>query len=90
MADRVLIDTCVWANVFAKPESPENRTVGQLIEEDRVVLIGPVLSEVLVGFRRSEQADWAASRLKKLDWIAVDWDDWREAAALGRQLAATG
>ena len=39
MADRVLIDTCIWATVFAKPESPENRTVSQLIEDDRVVVI---------------------------------------------------
>ena len=45
---------------------------------------------MLVGFRRREQADWAASRLKNLGWILVEWDDWREAAALGRQLAASG
>ena len=90
MADRVLIDTCIWATVFAKPESPENRTVSELIEDDRVVVIGPVLAEVLVGFRRREQADWAASRLKNLGWIVVEWDDWREAATLGRQLGASG
>ena len=64
--------------------------VSQLIEADRVVVIGPVLAEVLCGFRRREQADWAASRLKNLGWIVVEWDDWREAAALGRQLAANG
>lgn len=88
MADRVLIDTCIWATVFSN--STENRTVDQLIEQGRVVVIGPVLSEVLYGFRRREQADWAASRLKDLGWIEVQWDDWRKAAALGRQLAANG
>jgi predicted nucleic acid-binding protein len=90
MADRVLIDTCIWAAVFARPKSSESQTVSQLIEDDCVVVIGPVLAEVLYGFRRSEQADWAASRLKKLGWIEVEWDDWREAAALGRQLASGG
>ena len=90
MADRVLIDTCIWARVFAKPGSSEHRSVESLIEQDRVVLIGPVLAEVLYGFRRQEQADWAASRLRDLSWIDVAWDDWRNAASLGRQLAAGG
>ena len=90
MPERVLIDTCIWARVFAKPNSAENRTVEQLIEQDRAVVIGPVLAEVLFGFRRSEQAVWAASRLKSLGWIEVEWDDWRDAAARGRQLAANG
>jgi predicted nucleic acid-binding protein len=90
MADGVLIDTCIWATTFSKPNSRENRTVEQLIEQDRVVVIGPVMTETLYGFRRAEQADWAASRLKKLGWLDVPWDDWRNAAALGRQLAAGG
>lgn len=90
MADRVLVDTCIWASVFSKPNSTENRTVEQLIEQDRVIVIGPVLAEVLFGFRRSEQADWVASRLKNLGWIEVNWADWRESASLGRQLAANG
>lgn len=90
MDERVLIDTCIWATVFSKPNSKENRIVEQLIEQDRVVVIGPELAEVLYGFRRREQADWAASRLRNLGWREVDWDDWREGAALGRRLAANG
>jgi predicted nucleic acid-binding protein len=64
--------------------------VDNLIKQDRVVVIGPILTEVLFGFQRREQADWAASRLKALGWIVVEWDDWREAASLGRHLAARG
>ncbi len=90
MAEPVLVDTCIWARVFAKPGSNEHRIVEQLIEQERVVMIGPVLTEVLYGFRRQEQADWVASRLKNLAWIEVEWEDWREAASLGRRLAAAG
>ena len=90
MVDRVIIDTCVWATVFAKPSAPERHTTDQLIEQDRVVVIGPVLTETLYGFRRREEADWAASRLKNLGWVELEWDDWREAASIGRQLAAAG
>jgi predicted nucleic acid-binding protein len=49
-----------------------------------------VLTEVLYGFRRQEQADWVASRLENLGWIDVEWEDWKEAAALGRRLATAG
>jgi predicted nucleic acid-binding protein len=90
MADRVLIDTCIWAGVFAKPGSREHHAAERLIEEDRVVVIGPVLTEVLYGFKRREQAEWAASRLRNLGWIDVARDDWEKAASLGRQLAAAG
>ncbi len=81
MADRVLIDTCIWASVFAKPASSEHHAAERLIEEERVVVIGPVLTEVLYGFRRREQAEWAASRLRNLGWIHVERDDWEEAFA---------
>jgi predicted nucleic acid-binding protein len=90
MTDRVIIDTCIWASVFAKANSPHQQAVERLINQDRAVLIGPVLTEVLYGFRRQEQADWAASRLRKLIWLEIEWDNWRQAASLGRQLAATG
>jgi predicted nucleic acid-binding protein len=90
MADRVLIDTCIWAGVFSKSGSAQKQTVDQLIEQDRVVVIGPVLAEVLCGFRRPEQADWVASRMKDLGWWEVEFEDWCRAAALGRQTAAAG
>lgn len=90
MDERVLIDTCIWATVFSKPRSVVNRAVEQLIKQGRVVVIGPVLTEVLYGFRRSDQADWASSRLKSLGWMEVEQSDWREAAAIGRKLAADG
>lgn len=89
MDGAVIIDTCVWASFFAKPNSAEKRAVDDLIDADRVLMLGPILAEVLVGFRREEQAQWAASRLKMADWIDLTWDDWIFAATLGRQIAAT-
>jgi hypothetical protein len=52
MHDWVLADTLIWASFFSKPDSPEKRAVDDLIDADRVVLIGPILAEVLLGFRR--------------------------------------
>ena len=86
----VLIDTGIWSAFFSKPSSSEKRAVDDLLDEDRVALTGPVLAEVLRGFRRTDQADWVAFRLRLAHYIEPTWEDWRNAAALGRELAAKG
>jgi len=86
--DLVLIDTGIWSAFFTKPGSPEKHSVDILLDEDRVALTGPVLAEVLRGFRRTEQANWVASRLRLAHYLEPTWDDWRQAATLGRELAA--
>ena len=90
MEEWVFVDTCIWASFFGKPSSPEKVAVDELLDTDRVALIGPILSEVLLGFRRKDQADWVASRLQLAHYIEAGWDDWRAAANLGRDLAAKG
>ena len=42
----------MWASFFTKPTSPEKKVVDQLIDSDRIMLVGPVLAETLLGFRR--------------------------------------
>jgi predicted nucleic acid-binding protein len=90
MDDWVFVDTCIWASFFARPSSAEKQAVDVLLDHDRVAIIGPILGEVLMGFRRTDQADWVASRLRQSHFIQSLWDDWRLAAQLGRELAALG
>lgn len=86
----VLVDTCIWVPFFNRPQSEERRQIDELLDDDRVAIIGPILGEVLQGFRRDEQADWVASTLRGVHEIDVQWDDWRSAAKIGRQLASAG
>ena len=90
MNDWVIVDTCVWASFFEKPGSAEKATVDELLDSDRVALIGPILSEVLLGFKRKDQADWVASRLRLAHNLVVTLDDWQVGASLGRELIAAG
>jgi predicted nucleic acid-binding protein len=90
MEEWVFVDTCIWSSFFGKRNSPEKVAVGELLDADRVALVGPILAEVLLGFRRKDQADWVASRLKMAHYVEAGWDDWRAAADLGRDLAAKG
>jgi len=90
MEDWVFVDTCIWASFFTRPSSREKLAVDDLLAQDRVALVGPVVAEVLRGFRRQEQADWAGSRLRLAHYVTADWDDWRHAAHLAREQARLG
>jgi len=68
----------------------EKLAVDRLLDADRVALNGPVLGEVLLGFRRKDQADWVASRLRLTHEAEATWADWRAAADVGREMASNG
>jgi predicted nucleic acid-binding protein len=86
----VLIDTCIWVPFFNRPQSAEKRAVDALLDDDRAALLGPIVTEVLIGFRRDEQADWVASVLRGLHFLEPTWQEWRAAAQLGRRLMSRG
>lgn len=90
MEEWVLVDTCIWASFLVKPGSPEKEAVDELLDADRAALTGPLVSEILLGFRRKDQADGAASRLLSAHYVEPGWNDWRAAAELGRTLASNG
>ena len=86
----VLIDTCIWVSFFNRPQSAEKKAVDALLDDDRAALIGPIATEILQGIRREAQADYVASQLRGLRWLEIIWEDWIEAARLGRRLASSG
>ena len=55
MEDWVFVDTCMWVSFFRHPSSREKLAVDDLLAQDRVALVGPVVAEVLRGFRRRDR-----------------------------------
>jgi len=88
--DLVLIDTCIWVPFFNRPQSRVKHIVDELLDEDIGVIVGPILAEILIGFRRTADADWASSVLRGVGYLDVNWEDWRQAATLGRKLLSQG
>ena len=86
----VLIDTCIWVPFFNRPQSAGKKGVDALLEDDRAVLIGPIVTEILQGIPREAQANYVGSLLRGMRWLETIWEDWIEAARLGRRLAAAG
>lgn len=89
-SDLILIDTCIWIPFFNRPGSEEKRRVDVLLDGGHAAITGEVLFEILVGFRRDEQADWVASALGGVTLVEPTRDEWRSAAQLGRKLIAQG
>lgn len=75
MNDWVLVDTCVWAPFLNHPQLRQDSPLAQLLEDDRVAIVGPILQEILIGIRRKEQADWIASQLEGVHWIDLIRED---------------
>jgi predicted nucleic acid-binding protein len=75
---------------FNRPRSSAKQAIDQLLDEDRAALIGPILTEILLGFRHDNQADWVSSVLGGLHYLEPTWNEWRMAARLGRSLKARG
>lgn len=50
MDDWVFVDTCIWSSFFTKPSSPEKRAVDDLLDADRIALVGPIVAEILLAF----------------------------------------
>jgi predicted nucleic acid-binding protein len=88
--DLVLVDTCIWVSFFNRPRSAAKRAVDELPDDHRAAIVGPIPTEILCGFRKSAEADWVASLLRGVQYIELTWNDWRDAAALGRELVARG
>ncbi|MDP6357141.1 MAG: PIN domain-containing protein [Planctomycetota bacterium] len=89
-SELVIVDTCVWVSYFSKHSSATNQAVSSLLDDDRAAVIGPIVTELLMGIRNEEAADWIASRLNVMNPLPIEWDDWRKAAKIHRDLAAAG
>jgi hypothetical protein len=62
VAELVLVDTCIWVPFFNRPYSGEKQAVDELLDDDRGALIGPVLTEILLGFAAtSRPTGWRRS-----------------------------
>ena len=90
MSDLVIIDTCIWAPYFQKRNPPVRPIVDQLLREDRVLIIGPIVFELLAGIKRTDHARWLSSELRSLNWSDLEWSDYVLAADLSRSLAKAG
>ena len=94
---KVLVDASVWSLALRrKPDdlSPAEqrltRHLAELIEDDRVAIVGPVRQELLSGIRSPAVFDRLKRRLRAYEDDALLRDDYESAAELGNTCRAAG
>ncbi|MCC7421884.1 MAG: PIN domain-containing protein [Planctomycetaceae bacterium] len=94
---KVLVDTCVWTLVLRRRRtglSAEERvltmTLAELIRDDRVVLVGPVVQELLSGVPRNTEFDRLRARLDDFPDVGIERQDFEEAAKCHNVCRANG
>ena len=94
---RVLIDTSVWslalrrrAEALRPREGLHVATLGRLIDEHRVLMIGPVRQELLSGIRHPEQFARLRERLRAFPDEALVSEDYEAAAEMGNHCRGEG
>lgn len=82
---KVLIDTSIWSSAFRRNhlESPQPaRILAELIEEQRVEIIGPIRQELLSGIRTHEQYLQLRNKLQAFVDLDLTTKDFERAAEM--------
>lgn len=88
--DPVFVDTSYWIEFFNRPESEEAVRVRGLIQDDRAVLAGVVIAELLQGARTdAELADLRAA-LAAVECVETTPELYARAGTLGFGLRRSG
>ena len=86
----VIIDTSVWIAFFKPGYSPEKSTVTYLLDEDRVILVGVVLSELIQGTRSNQDRQQLQETLIALPYLEMTPHSWLVTGEIGAALREKG
>jgi len=81
---KVLVDTAIWSLVLRRRRRPEKEPIASelasLVEDGRVVMIGPIRQELLSGIRERAQFERLREHLRAFPDMEIMSDDYEEAA----------
>lgn len=80
----VLVDTCIWS-LALRPSSPQDslqiQELKELINEQRVVMLGPIRQEILSGIREQSQFNLLRDKMRAFPDFPLLQEDYETAAA---------
>jgi predicted nucleic acid-binding protein len=91
---KVLVDTAVWSLALRRRNPAANESVRaaltSLVEEGRVVMIGPVRQEILSGIKEPAQFDRLREHFRVFPDIEIAQSDYEDAASFYNQCREKG
>lgn len=79
----VIVDTSVWSLALRRAKRVDDKTAGELaelIQEGRVVMLGPVRQELLSGIKLEEQFELLRDHLRSFPDVELGQADYEDAA----------
>lgn len=89
----VIVDTSVWSLALRRAkrlDASARRELTELIQEGRVVMLGPVRQELLSGIKEKKQFDILRERLRAFPDLELESTDYEEAAVAFNQCRERG
>ena len=86
----VIVDSSIWIRYLRDPKSFDGQVMDGLLVRREVTMVGPVLVEILQGFRSDQEFSYFQERLSKLEFLDTDLETWETMSRLGYQLRRTG
>lgn len=80
---QVLVDTCIWSLVLRRNQTTPNEhreQLSQLIEENRIKIIGSIRQEILSGIREAPQFLRLKQHLAAFPDLIIQTSDYEKAA----------
>ena len=89
----VLVDTCIWSLALRRSspqDSPQIQELKELINEQRVVMLGPIRQEILSGIREQSQFNLLRDKMRAFPDFPLLQEDYETAAAFFNDCRRTG
>lgn len=86
----VIVDTSCWIEYFNRPESKEAMVVKTLLEEDRVVISGVIIAEILQGAREEKDFQLLKESLITLPFLQETPYIWEDVGRLSFEIRKKG
>jgi predicted nucleic acid-binding protein len=90
MNTKIIVDTCVWIEFFRNQKSDLTRHLSTLLREQRVVMIGMIMAEILQGIKDPKEAQLVKKNLEKLPYFEMTRDVWQKAGEISVSLRKKG
>jgi predicted nucleic acid-binding protein len=86
----VMVDTSVWIEFFRRSGTDTAQRIFDLLEAGRVVVCGPILTELIQGIKTEKEKQAVLIDLEALPLIEPDRDDWIATGWMQNELLKKG
>ncbi len=90
MSNKVIIDTSIWVNFFRGTDSKTVKEVSRLVREERAVLAGLVITELIQGIKKKADEKIVKKTMAALPYYEATREVWEKTGKKIKELRLKG